>query len=690
MANLDVLNDQFLLEHTTSNSGDYTALLSTENKFVDKNIGIKITTPAVGTLTLNATDITSSLAMGTATSNVYSPTITVSGNVNVATAGWITDGNKSVSDTNVKVGKVNQSLLQQGDDIINSGKEIIAGNEDQTITITEGYNVARTIIVKASSSGTSAAATVSGTAAAEKPTIEKTTTAATGANNVGENNIASTTAPSSGYFVSLQATAPATTINLNKDITTAGYLNSINQITASASTTKMSGDIYYLPITSGVAAGDSADVNIYTTDGSNAGINIGNIDGVIGDKKTSEPTSGYYIAFKGEGNSAITTAGWMPTGSLPKKPSDAKYFPITKAVGSVTGTNTVTPSASLSSSNVTLSDTNNGISVTATGGGTASVTASANITTAGYAPSGNGFASNTLSASNNTTTATKYISAITIPSSKTLTITNNGTATMTSTGTTNLSNTGTATITSTSKTAGNVTIAAYDTSSSSSTTSKSVVTKGVWTSTTVSSTGTYYGKVIINAGTITNNTTLASGSSSTGTINRGKYIKIGKGYYNDDTYYLAQANSGTYTVTSSGTKSVDGYANISVASSSVTQGTTTVSDTTVTRGTASWGTGWITSGSIAAATFANTATSGQTYVDISDTTAAPVLSAGGYLYINKGYTDNLRISLAKLVPDGATANLTGNYILSGYSAYNNNGVLVAGSIETYDGSYTDA
>lgn len=685
MANLDILNGQFLLQHTTSTSGDYTAVLSTENKFVDKNIGIKITTPAVGTLTLNATDITTSLSMGTAISNVYSPTVTITGNVNIESAGWITAGNKSVSDANVAIGKVNQSLLKQGNTEIASGSEIIAGTIDQTITITEGYNEGRTLIVKASSSGTSAEATVSGTTAATTPTIAKTTTTATGATNVGGSNSASTTAPSSGYFVSLRATAPATTVSLTKTIDIAGYLNSPDQIDATASTSATTGDIYYLPITTGVATTDAADVNIYSTDGSNAGVNISSI---VGTKVTSEPTSGYYLAFKGEGNSKVTTAGWFQTGSLAKTTSAAKYFPITAATGSVTGTNTVSPTASLNGSNVTLDNTNNGISVTATGGGTASVTASANITTAGYAPEGNGFASAVLTASSNTTTATKYISAITIPSSKSLTITNNGTATMTSSGTTNLSNTGTATITSTSKTAGNVTIAAYDTSNSSSTTSKSVVTSGIWTSTTVSASGTYYGKVIVGAGTITNNTTLASGKTSSGTINRGNYIKIGAGYYNTDTYYLAQANSGTYTVSSSGVSSVDGYANINVTSTSVTEGTTTVSGTTATRGTASWETGWITNGSITAATFANSATNGQTYVDISDTTSAPVLSAGGYLYINKGYTDNLRISLAKLVPNGASANLTSSVILSGYSAYNNDGVLVAGNIETYDGSYT--
>ena len=120
----------------------------------------------------------------------------------------------------------------------------------------------------------------------------------------------------------------------------------------------------------------------------------------------------------------------------------------------------------------------------------------------------------------------------------------------------------------------------------------------------------------------------------------------------------------------------------SLANTSVSQGITTVSDGTATRGTASWGTGYISSGSIGAATFANSATSGKTYVDISDTTAAPVLISEGYLYINKGYTDDLKISLAKLVPDGASADLGSNVILSGYSAYNNDGVLIAGTIPT--------
>ena len=143
-----------------------------------------------------------------------------------------------------------------------------------------------------------------------------------------------------------------------------------------------------------------------------------------------------------------------------------------------------------------------------------------------------------------------------------------------------------------------------------------------------------------------------------------------------------------------GTVSVSGSDTLTLDDSSVTEGTTSVSGSSATRGTATWGTGWIQEGEMDAATFANTATEGTVYVDISSTTDAPVLVAGSYLFINKGYTDDLKISLARLVPDGASANLSSDVILSGYSAYNNDGTLIAGSIQsksaaTYNTSTSD-
>lgn len=118
----------------------------------------------------------------------------------------------------------------------------------------------------------------------------------------------------------------------------------------------------------------------------------------------------------------------------------------------------------------------------------------------------------------------------------------------------------------------------------------------------------------------------------------------------------------------------------SIEDTQIVEGTTTVSGSTATRGTATWDAGLIAQGEMDAATFANVASNGVDYVDISATTDAPVLVSGSYLFINKGYTDNLKISLAKLVPDGASADLASDKILSGYSAYDNDGALVAGSI----------
>lgn len=56
---------------------------------------------------------------------------------------------------------------------------------------------------------------------------------------------------------------------------------------------------------------------------------------------------------------------------------------------------------------------------------------------------------------------------------------------------------------------------------------------------TITITGTAY----VVQSTITNNTTLPSGSTSSGTINAGSYIKIGAGYYPTDRYYIAQVQT---------------------------------------------------------------------------------------------------------------------------------------------------
>lgn len=101
---------------------------------------------------------------------------------------------------------------------------------------------------------------------------------------------------------------------------------------------------------------------------------------------------------------------------------------------------------------------------------------------------------------------------------------------------------------------------------------------------TISSSGTIsvdgYANVSVAAGSNTVNVT--GGTPNISTINRGMQIKIGAGYHASDVYYTAQANSGTLTITQSGTTSCDGYANVSVPNDCVIINVTATSNTSTT------------------------------------------------------------------------------------------------------------
>lgn len=168
----------------------------------------------------------------------------------------------------------------------------------------------------------------------------------------------------------------------------------------------------------------SASTSLYTTDGSNAGVNIGATSGVVGTKATTEPASGYYIAVtaSGSGNSKITGAGWIAAGSLAAATATStEYYPIQTATGSVTMTKGNGSCTLQTSANVTTSDTDtSGVSVTFRGSG--AVSATAKITTAGYTPVNNSFATGS-STSSNTADLTKYITGVTLTKGKTFSIT---------------------------------------------------------------------------------------------------------------------------------------------------------------------------------------------------------------------------------------------------------------------------
>ena len=140
-----------------------------------------------------------------------------------------------------------------------------------------------------------------------------------------------------------------------------------------------------------------------------------NIAAIFGTKTGSVPSSGYYIKINASGSSSssITTAGWLEEGSLgTASATSSLYYPVQEATASISGTNTVTPSASVSGSNVLLSNVNNGVSITATGGGSASASVTATSVQAGYVPATTPIATSTVAASSSTTTASTYISGV--------------------------------------------------------------------------------------------------------------------------------------------------------------------------------------------------------------------------------------------------------------------------------------
>lgn len=85
---------------------------------------------------------------------------------------------------------------------------------------------------------------------------------------------------------------------------------------------------------------------------------------------------------------------------------------------------------------------------------------------------------------------------------------------------------------------------------------------------------------------------------------------------------------------------------------------------------------------VAKTTYSSALPTGMAETDFTDiSSSAPALVSGGYLYIKEGYNKNQKISLAKLVPDkGTIVGSSSDAIVSGESAYNNDGVLVSGSL----------
>jgi len=231
----DTTNNLWVLEQTATGAGTFTDLLTTENKFLDKNISIKSTIPSAQNPALTITDKSSTnITIGTVSQGYYPLSTALTGTLTVGTPGWITTSGLSAQDESVIVGRIAQSTLKNGDTAINSGATITPSvDSNQTINISAGYNSARTVIVAPMSSGTAAAANVTVSGTATTPTLANTASAITNKTqvNIDGSFTTSTSDIDSTYYVAFTANAPNTpssALSFTKTISTAGYLGAIS------------------------------------------------------------------------------------------------------------------------------------------------------------------------------------------------------------------------------------------------------------------------------------------------------------------------------------------------------------------------------------------------------------------------------------------------------------------------------
>ena len=289
-------NDLWILTHNVEGPGTVTDILATENKFVDKNISIKVVTPTASGPTLTLTDkgnsdITVSSVTAINSKNYYILSTSLSGQLSVSTPGWISSEGLGAPD-DVQVGRIIQSSLSNTSDIIP------AVGSNQTVYITPGYySTTRTIAIKGMSSGTTAVATVTATKQATAPTLNNTAVTISGMTQVGLSTTSTILTSAAGkYFVAMTATAPGVTITPTININTQGYLGTANQITANASTTAKGQTFYSVLPTGAVKVTSSKTATAPTI--ADRSVTPTTAVYVQAAPTTTQPTSGYFYSVR--------------------------------------------------------------------------------------------------------------------------------------------------------------------------------------------------------------------------------------------------------------------------------------------------------------------------------------------------------------------------------------------------------
>lgn len=194
----------------------------------------------------------------------------------------------------------------------------------------------------------------------------------------------------------------------------------------------------------------------------------------------SNPIAGHYDDYEGDYEvvPSLDDDIELPTsGKLMARDLVVKALPVDPAEAAISGTNTVTPMASVSGQNVTLGNTDTGISVTALGGGTASASVTATATVAGYVSTGTVLDTETLASASTSTSVTIYIQSVVVPAGKEISVSTESGASV------EISNDG---------------FLSVDLSGEIEIDGETLVTSSGWVTNYPTTAGTYYGKTVID------------------------------------------------------------------------------------------------------------------------------------------------------------------------------------------------
>ena len=668
----DETNNVWPYEIEISGSGwTQTHIFSTENKFLDADIAVKAHANAAGAVTLSLTDLTSEITMGSATSGYYNPTVSLSGNANIASAGWITAGNKSVTDSSVKIGKVAQSLVKEGNTTLDLSDPVNPTGSSRTITITAGYNSARTLTIGPVSDGPKATVT-SGTATLGTLTYTYDSTN-TIFNISGTATISQATAPTAGYISNSAGTRNG---NSNEVFQTVAVVTVGSEATGTFTKAKP--------------------VIVRTAKASGSWVDAG-----TGNASASATANKPYVQVDAAAVSAtlttrgkVTAAGYGTTSNFKRATNvqhdvgslaaDTVYIPIKEGtIVSPDITITIGNPSYQSSSGTFLLSANGTIdapSVTQEG----YVSEVVGTKTAGsYSgnKSLNKITVGTTISSGTSGKVTPVIKRTAKPSADTWTDAASGAETNTKPTSGVYVQVDAAKIDKTVSVQGTVTSSGYGTADSGTT--QGAYTKATAQSITAGSAAAVTKYIPIKTATgYSLNVTSISGSSD---------VTVGTKNTTTNKYPIKASD---ISVTGTLSASTNGWFSSGSATDTdtdnVTIGNMAAAGFTVTGGVVTATAGYVPAGNVA--TIA-TKTPAAVSIDPGDgytANTSVVLESGGWLKLDAGYYVATKISLATLVPDGSNVKGHAEYLLKGKTAYDNDGTLVTGTIETYGGEYTIA